>query len=259
MRFRAWPAILSFLGAAALPGPPILGQDQPSYSRKNTLAIYAGYANDSSPILLGASANRKIVSFGVDYARRIWLRPSFNLQYLAELTPFTLESDPTSVGVFTTTIGGMTTTAAASSRTVEPCRPTGPFTFSGTTQQGDAFQSVFTTYCKRTYTYGQGLSPLGLRLNLLPGHRLQPLLEAVGGYLLSAQPVPVNDAGSFNFTFGVGAGVEFYRAHVGEPSFFANRSLTAEYRYTHLSNANTANFNPGIDAGVYLLRYSFGR
>ncbi len=229
-----------------------------SYTRKNSLAAYVSYANDSSPILLGSSVNRKLAALGVDYARRIWLRPSFNLQYLAELTPFTLESDPTEVFTNTYITGSSSSTFSSSDRSIGACKPR-TLTVSGVTDQGVPTQTNVNISCKRTYTYGQGLSPLGLRLNLFPKHRIQPLIEGVGGYLFSTQPVPISEAGSFNFTFSIGVGFEVYRASTGESSFFGNRSLTAEYRYSHLSNANTAEFNPGIDAGAYLVRFAFGR
>jgi opacity protein-like surface antigen len=71
-----------------------------------------------------------------------------------------------------------------------------------------------------------------------------------GGYMYSTQPIPVNEAGSFNFTFDVGAGFELYRSQ--------NRSIRAEYRYHHISNHGTATYNPGIDSGMFQLTYSFG-
>ena len=72
-----------------------------------------------------------------------------------------------------------------------------------------------------------------------------------GGYIYSTQAIPVDCAGSFNFTFDLGAGLEFYRSN--------SRSILADYRYHHISNHGTANPNPGIDNGVFQVTYAFGR
>jgi opacity protein-like surface antigen len=69
--------------------------------------------------------------------------------------------------------------------------------------------------------------------------------------MYSTRPIPVGGAGSFNYTFDVGAGVEFYRTR--------RQSIRAEYRYHHISNHNTAYENPGIDNGVLQLTYTWGR
>jgi opacity protein-like surface antigen len=69
--------------------------------------------------------------------------------------------------------------------------------------------------------------------------------------MYSTQPIPIRAAGSFNFTFDLGAGVELYRSKT--------RSIRAEYRYHHISNHGTAEVNPGIDNGLFQVTYSFGR
>jgi opacity protein-like surface antigen len=69
--------------------------------------------------------------------------------------------------------------------------------------------------------------------------------------MYSTQPIPLAQAGSFNFTFDLGAGVEIYRS--------TTRSIRAEYRFHHISNHNTAMENPGIDSGLFQVSYAFGR
>ncbi len=69
--------------------------------------------------------------------------------------------------------------------------------------------------------------------------------------MYSTQPIPTQSAGSFNFTFDLGAGLEVYRS--------ARTSIRAEYRYHHISNHNTATQNPGIDNGLFQVSYTFGR
>ncbi|MGA2276685.1 MAG: acyloxyacyl hydrolase [Terracidiphilus sp.] len=97
---------------------------------------------------------------------------------------------------------------------------------------------------------GEAISPVGFQWNFMPRHKLQPFFIGHGGYMYSTQPIPISTAGSFNFTFDFGAGVELYRSKT--------RSVRAEYRIHHISNHWTAHDNPGIDNGLFQLTYSFG-
>jgi hypothetical protein len=69
--------------------------------------------------------------------------------------------------------------------------------------------------------------------------------------MYSTQPIPVLNAGSFNFMFDFGVGVELFRSKT--------KSIRTEYRYHHISNHGTAIENPGIDNGLFQVTYSFGR
>jgi opacity protein-like surface antigen len=69
--------------------------------------------------------------------------------------------------------------------------------------------------------------------------------------MFSTQEVPVPDAGSFNYTFEFGGGLEYYRTH--------NRSVRLEYQVQHFSNKQTADSNPGVDSGFIKLTYAYGR
>jgi len=97
---------------------------------------------------------------------------------------------------------------------------------------------------------GEAISPLGMQWNFRATHKLQPILDSHGGYMYSAKEIPVDSAGSFNFTFDVGVGLEIYRT--------PTRSIRVEYRIHHISNGNTATRNPGIDNGLFQVTYSFG-
>ena len=88
---------------------------------------------------------------------------------------------------------------------------------------------------------------------------VQPVFTFLAGYLFSTKSIPIFAAGSFNYSFEFGAGLEFFRSREPSAGFFANRALRAEYRYHHLSNAYTARANPGIDNGLLQITYSFGR
>ena len=238
--------------------------DSPTpYTRKNTFGLFAEYANESSHILLGSAQNRKLLNFGVTYSRRILLRRSADLQYFAEFRPIVLESDPVTHSVFTYTGPPQNTSSTENYTTVDRCRPA-TFTFAGTLPggpyQGSPYTATQTITCGlRQWTVAQGLSPVGLKLNLLPRRRLQPVVTILGGELYSTRPIPIATAGSFNYTLEVGAGLELYRFREPSTSLFGNRSLRVELRYHHISNAGTATDNPGIDNALFHVTYAFGR
>jgi opacity protein-like surface antigen len=79
------------------------------------------------------------------------------------------------------------------------------------------------------WTYVSGFSPFGTRINLRPHKRLQPTASLTAGLLMSAKRIPISSAGSFNFTFEIGAGVEYYLQ--------AKRSVRLEWMYQHFSKS----------------------
>ena len=100
----------------------------------------------------------------------------------------------------------------------------------------------------------KGRSDVAVRLAIeLPFRAARRSYSSIGhgGYMYTTQEVPVADAGSFNFTFDGGIGVEVYRSRT--------KSVSLEYRYHHFSNNNTASANPGVDNGLFQATYSFGR
>jgi len=88
-------------------------------------------------------------------------------------------------------------------------------------------------------TYAGGATPLGMQVNFLNGHRIQPFFDAHGGMLYFTRQEPVPDSSQFNFTFNFGAGVQVF---TGKRS-----SILIGYKYHHISNNETAPQNPGID------------
>jgi len=241
-------------------------ESRPQYSRKNTFSFTGAYSDTSSHIIGGMAMNRKLATVGVSYTHRIARSQYMDLQYLAELHPLVLESDPTATliqtynGPPTYTGGGTSTVAMISAK----C-PANPQVYTGTLplngpSPGATYTITSTYICGgRRWTYGQAFSPLGLRLNLLPHRRLQPVFSLAGGYLFSTRTIPVADASSFNFTLEIGGGLEYYMRPTRSESFFGNRSLRVEYRFHHISNADTANRNPGIENGLLQVAFSFGR
>jgi opacity protein-like surface antigen len=218
------------------------------FGRKQTFSLFAEYSNDSSHILLGSAEQRKLANFGGAYSLRLFTSHFVDFRYLAEIRPIMVESDPivhstvtyTQPNQFTYTVSGAPIFA---------CR-TGTNSYSYMIE-GVTYASTETDSCGRQWTWGQGFSPAGIKLNFMPRNRLQPVFTGLGGYMFSTKPIPVSDAGSANFTFEFGAGLEYFTTRRG--------SIRAEYRYHHISNNYTANENPGIDSGLLQITYSFGR
>ena len=219
------------------------------FSRVNSFGFFGEYSNDSSHILLGLSQNRKLLAFGGTYSRRVLLNRVVDGQYMAELSPVVLESDPVFHVTYVATLPPPGSTFTQNLTLSQVCRPSSA-TYGGVVD-GQPYQETVTIACGRRWTFGESISPLGFKWNFRPRHRIQPVFTTLAGYMFSTRRIPVDDAGSWNFTFEFGAGFEFYRS--------ATRSIRAEYRYHHISNAGTADTNPGIDNGMFQVTYAFGR
>ena len=249
-RIRHFPVILVlvFLTSALMAQSP---DSNPYFARKNTLSVIAAYSNDSSHIFMGVAENRKLLNIGAGYNRRLVTNRIVNWQYSGEILPVALESDPTSTEILQYTQPFVSTMTYSVGASMTSCQPTTtPYNF--IEPNGTPVSYTLTQICTgRRWTIGEAISPVGMQWNFLPRNKTQPFLIAHGGYMYSTQPIPITDAGSFNFTFDIGAGVELYRSKT--------LSIRAEYRYHHISNHGTAEYNPGIDNGLVQLTYSFGR
>lgn len=239
--------VISFFPSAAQAQS---GHPKRDYSRVNSFGLIAAYSNDSSHILLGDAEQRKLLEFGGSYNRRLWLGRQVSWQYSAEFLPVVLESDPLSLFVDAQTSPTVTTTLVSGNPPVSCSAFIEHYSFPGS--NGETYSGTAMLSCHgRRWTVGEAMSPVGIQWNFRPAHKLQPFLDGHGGYMYSAKHIPVDSAGSFNFTFDVGAGLELYRTRT--------RSVRLEYRYHHISNDNTATSNPGIDNGLIQVTYSFGR
>jgi opacity protein-like surface antigen len=249
MKLAAVASLAVFLGLVSAADAQI--GDSTGFGSKNTYSSFLEYSNDSSHIVLGRSSNRKFLSFGFQYQRRLVSRKDFVWSYIAEFRPFILESDPTSILTETLTSSSSSMTSTSSPLAVEQCSPAlRSFSIIDPTT-GILYNGTLLTTCSRRWTYAQGLAPIGTRINLMSHRRLQPTVSFLAGYLLSTNKIPIDSAGSFNFTFEFGAGLEYYQSQ--------SRSMRLEYQIQHFSNANTANDNPGVDNGLFKLTYNFGR
>jgi opacity protein-like surface antigen len=238
-------ALLGFAESAAAQTKP----EDPFYARVNTFGVFGAYSGDSSHIVLGYAQNRKLMNIGVAYNRRLRLGSIVNWQYSVEFAPVAMESDP----VVHTVVSQQTPTVdvyVSNFRQPSACAG-GSFAYSDTLGNGVTYSGTVVTTCERIWTVGEAFSPVGFQWNFRPRHRLQPVVMGHGGYMYSSQAIPIDFAGSFNFTFDLGAGLEFYRSN--------SQSIRADYRYHHISNHDTADTNPGIDSGVFQVTYAFGR
>jgi opacity protein-like surface antigen len=223
--------------------------DSPYYARTNTYSIFGAYSDDSSHIVLGVAENRKLLEFGVGYGRKLFANRMVNWQYNGEILPVALESDPRNHLVQNQTTPTSATYSYDAWPVVSCATMTTPYKW---TENGVTYSGTFTSSCHgRQWTIGEAISPAGFQWNFLPQRKMQPFFIGHGGYMYSTQPIPISTAGSFNFTFDFGAGIEVFRTKT--------RSVRAEYRIHHISNAYTSSANPGIDNGLFQLTYSFGR
>jgi len=81
---------------------------------------------------------------------------------------------------------------------------------------------------------GAGLMPVSLRISAALGSRTAAFLDAGAGGVVFTRAVPEPDARRLNVLAVAGAGVRISRWVVG-------------YRFVHVSNANTAPSNPGLN------------
>jgi len=205
----------------------------------------AEYSNDSSHIIMGDAVNVKLGAIGLQYQRRLIANRHLVWSYGMEFRPVIIESNPTAIGTVEVTGPDQGSLLTLAPTMTARCVP------GVTSVTVGAFTDTTSISCSREITYAQGFSPFGMKLNLRTRSRLQPTFSSYEGYILSTRPVPSANAGSFNFDFEFGAGLEYYRSR--------RNSVRIEYQVEHFSNKNTAATNPGVDNGLIKLTYSFGR
>jgi len=93
--------------------------------------------------------------------------------------------------------------------------------------------------------YGFGFSPFGLEARVRTGPRMQLFGAVAAGTVWFTREVPVANSRAFNYTFELGGGLLW--------EYGARRRLRFGYMFHHLSNAWTAEQNPGLDGDVFYL------
>ena len=209
------------------------------FASRQTFELLSEGAYTSSHILLGYSRNRQLAGLGGAYEYRIFDKRFGSLSYRAEILPVMFESDPyaRTVSAFITPLNGTSAppTYETRSKTIAKCQ-SGQFVYVIDSQT----QIIGDTTCGRQRTFGQAFNPIGFRYGFRTHHKLQPFVVGTLGYMYSNRPIPVEDAGSFNFAFGVGAGVEWFSR--------PRRSLSVQYVLHHFSNNYSATGNNGVSA-----------
>jgi hypothetical protein len=101
--------------------------------------------------------------------------------------------------------------------------------------------------------YGFAVAPLGFTMDVGRRRKVHPFAEINVGIIASTEPIPERqpDSTGLNFLVGLGGGV---RWKTGRRS-----ALSAGYKFLHISNAFTTNFNPGVDNNVLYVGYSLLR
>ena len=96
--------------------------------------------------------------------------------------------------------------------------------------------------------FGAGAAPFGLKLYVGSSRHVRFYGAAAVGALWFTRHMPVPEARRFNILAEAGGGFEVIR-----PS---GRALLLGYKFHHLSNANSAPSNPGLDSHVFYLGLS---
>jgi opacity protein-like surface antigen len=101
----------------------------------------------------------------------------------------------------------------------------------------------------RTNTFSMAINPAGFRFIFLPDRRLKPFVQASAGFIFSKKPIPIPESPSYNFAADFGGGLMY--------SVTKRQTVNFGYRYFHISNMNIGEINPGYNANVFYVGYSF--
>jgi len=96
---------------------------------------------------------------------------------------------------------------------------------------------------------GIGLAPIGLQGNFRPRRKLQPFIGLALGFMPFTERTPNVTGKKFNFSTAGGGGIEYRLAN--------KRAITFGYNFFHISNASRGIENPGYDAQLFFVGYTF--
>jgi len=98
--------------------------------------------------------------------------------------------------------------------------------------------------------YGAGLAPIGLRFDYDAFGWWRPYFATNIGFLMFEERVPASGT-KFNYTWDFGLGTQLFVTD--------DQALTLGYDFKHISNAYSGKDNPGFDANLFYIGYSFFR
>ena len=183
------------------------------------------------------SEQRRVWTLGANYSHVLNQGPLFRFDYEAVVTPVWEERDPTVTGTEFFISGQAVVTQQTPVRVVDvTSKPV------GTILTGNGTYAPVYAFFGTENTYAAAVTPLGARVSAMPRWRVQPTFALDLGFVVGSRAIPIDDGTSFNFSFALGPGIEFYSN--------ARMSWRVEYVYRHFSNAGLGNENPGVDQGV---------
>ena len=104
---------------------------------------------------------------------------------------------------------------------------------------------------KRETSYGFGFQPVNFKFMFFAKNRLKPYAQVGAGILVTNKAVPVPRSTLFQLTGDFGGGLMYL--------LNAKRAVSLGYKYFHISNGNINGKinNPGFNANVFYINYSF--
>lgn len=165
------------------------------------------------------TAGRKLGTFNVRFGRVIGTKKAITFTYLFGVTPFAISLQ----------------NEVENSAYISPqLTPNEPKTI-------------------REHSYGIGFTPFNMRFTFFPKSRIKPFAQVAAGVLITNKPMPIPETGNLNFTGEYGGGFLFHRSQ--------EKMWILGYRYFHISNGNLTpkRYNPGYNANVFYIGYSFFR
>jgi hypothetical protein len=101
----------------------------------------------------------------------------------------------------------------------------------------------------RETRYALGVAPIGFQGNFRPRKKLQPFLSMSLGLLPFNETTPNVTGKKLNFSTEGGGGIEYRLAN--------RKAITVGYKFYHISNASRGVENPGYDAQLFYVGYTF--
>ena len=190
-----------------------------------TVGIWTGVSwHAPGPSGVQRAGDREFVLVALRYRRVLLSSSRIALAYTADLIPAAVVTDNSS--------------------------ETGPFRGHNFAPGASAFALVGGRL-KGNTVFGWGAAPAGVEVSVSMTRRFGIVIGGTAGFLAFSKPVPFANARKINATLDVGVGFELavgrgWRAIGG-------------YKFHHLSNAGTGNFNPGLNARVWYLGTLLGR
>ena len=189
-----------------------------------TVGIWTGVSwHAPGPSGVQRAGDREFVLVALRYRRVLFSSSRIALAYTADLIPVAVVTDNSSeTWPFRVPSGGYLDLAATASA----------FALGGGRLKGNT-------------VFGWGAAPVGVEVSVSMTRRFGIVIGGTAGFLAFSKPVPFANARKLNATLDVGVGFELavgrgWRAIGG-------------YKFHHLSNAGTGDFNPGLNASVWYL------